>query len=213
MEPLKHLRRLLRNKKVLLMEEMRKDLEGRSRISVFRDLKELDYCSSYSNAGKYYTLREVANFDDDGLWRYREIGFSNYGTLKETVFHLVENSKAGYQHEELRQLLQVRVHNTLLELVKAKRLKRLGREKLYLYVSGNAQRAREQYKKREELSQTTSVSAKVIIEILAEVIRGNRICVEVAELAERLRERGVPVAEQQVAQVLGLYGVKKTLGS
>lgn len=213
MEPYKRLRRLLRNQKVLLMEELQKELEGRSRISVFRDLKELDYCSSYSHTGKYYTLREVAHFDDDGLWRYKEIGFSDYGTLKETVFHFVENSEAGYQHEELRQLLQVRVHNTLLELVRAKRLRRIGREKQYLYVSGNAQRAREQCKKREELSRTTPVSAEVIIEILAEVIRGSRICTEVAELTQRLRERDVPVAEQQVAQVLGLYGVKKTLGS
>ena len=48
---------------------------------------------------------------------------------------LVEQSDAGRTHSELHVRLQVRVHNTLLDLVEAKRI---GRETLrghYLYVN------------------------------------------------------------------------------
>ncbi len=215
MEFSKHLSRVLHRQKVLSMEDLRKELGGRSRVSVFRDLKTLDYRSSYSHAGKYYALCDVAKFDKDGLWHYEDKRFSAYGTLKETVFHLVENSEAGYQHEELRQLLQIRVHNTLLDLMREKRLRRLGQEKQYLYVSGSSQRARTQHEKREELSRSARVlvSVEMIIEILAEVIRGACFCVNVAELTHRLSQRNLQVTQRQVAHVLNLYAVKKTLDS
>lgn len=212
MEATKRLRRILRRQKVSTMEDLQKSLEGRSQISIYRDLKELDYCSSYSHAGKYYTLSEVACFNDDGLWQYDGIGFSRYGTLKETVYHLVDNSDTGHHHEELQCLLKIRAHNTLLGLVCEKRLRRIGRKKLYLYVSGDFQRAGEQRKRREELIRAPT-SVELTIEILAEVIRGSRICIEAAELTARLSQQGVEVTEQQVADVLRMYGVKKTLGS
>jgi hypothetical protein len=39
-------------------------------VTVFRKLKPLDYLTSYSHRGRYYTLREVARFDDKGLWSH-----------------------------------------------------------------------------------------------------------------------------------------------
>ena len=37
-------------------------------MTIFRRLGELNYRSSYSHRGKYYTLDEVSEFDDLG-WR------------------------------------------------------------------------------------------------------------------------------------------------
>ena len=37
-------------------------------VTVFRKLRELNYLTSYSHRGRYYTLTEVARFDADGLW-------------------------------------------------------------------------------------------------------------------------------------------------
>ena len=215
MEQSKRLHGLMRRQKVLSMKKLRAEMGGRSRVSIFRDLKEVEYLSSYSDAGKYYALRKTARFDSDGLWQYEDIGFSMYGTLKETVFHLVDNSEVGYHHEELQELLRVRLHNTLLDLVTEKRLRRVGIEKRYLYVSANARRALAQSSKREKMSQASILpaSAQLTIQILAEVIRENQISVEVEELTQRLVRQKVQVSQRQVAQVLKLYGVKKTLGS
>ena len=209
------LRKLLRRSKIATMPELQEQAVGRARISIFRDLKELGYCSSYNHAGKYYTLLEVARFNEEGLWHYEGIGFSRYGTLKETVYRLVTKSEAGYRHEELHERLGVRVHNTLFALVNEQRLQRTGPEKQFLYVSGNKRRAREQLRARESQrrAEQVALTSEVIIAILAEVIREHRICVELGALTERLVKRGVNVSMRQVAQVLEHYGVKKTLVS
>src|SRR3989442_417549 len=96
-------------------------LETHSRMSVFRRLSDIGYFSSYSHAGRYYTLEDIPQFDRDGLWHYQGVGFSRYGSLKSTVEHLVKDADTGRTHSELYVRLQVRVHNTLLDLVRGKR--------------------------------------------------------------------------------------------
>jgi hypothetical protein len=41
-------------------------------ISVFRKLKELSYRTSYSHRGSFYTLAEIADSDERGLWSSAE---------------------------------------------------------------------------------------------------------------------------------------------
>ena len=90
-------------------------------MTAFRRLSELSYLSSYSHAGRYYTLPDIPQFDPDGLWLHGGVGFSRHGTLKDTVPVLVDRSESGVLHRELQRRLQVRVHNTLLDLVRTKR--------------------------------------------------------------------------------------------
>lgn len=70
-------------------------------------LKRWKAIHSFNKNGKYYVLPEVAYFDKDGLWQYRDIRFSKYGNLKQTVIGLVTNSKAGLTILELKQLLGI----------------------------------------------------------------------------------------------------------
>jgi hypothetical protein len=52
--------------KVLTFDEVAACLGSPARITVFRKLRALGYRSSYSHAGRYYTLEEVAEFDENG---------------------------------------------------------------------------------------------------------------------------------------------------
>ncbi|HPG30463.1 MAG TPA: hypothetical protein PLQ81_06720 [bacterium] len=38
------------------------------KMTIFRKLKELSYITSYSHAGKYYTLNEIAKYNENGIW-------------------------------------------------------------------------------------------------------------------------------------------------
>src|SRR6202162_2633180 len=58
---------LLRNQ-IATLDELKQTLGTPVDVTVFRKLKPLDYLTSYSHRGRYYTLREVARFDDHGLW-------------------------------------------------------------------------------------------------------------------------------------------------
>jgi len=84
-----------------------------SRTTVFRVLSEAGYLTSYSYAGRYYTLKEIPQFDTQGLWSYGEALFSKYGTLRATIVRFVQDAAAGQTHGELRERLRLRVHDTL----------------------------------------------------------------------------------------------------
>src|SRR5215210_2489540 len=62
------LRTLLRRNKIATLDELKQALGTPVDVTVFRKLKPLDYLTSYSHRGRYYTLLEIARFDDRGLW-------------------------------------------------------------------------------------------------------------------------------------------------
>jgi len=128
--------------KVLNLEKVKAALGTPVKMTALRKLRELDYHSSYSHAGRYYTLERLARWDGHGLWTYKGIRFSRHGTLVETVAQLVEAAAGGWMAAELADVLGVRVHAALLTLYRRGRVLRhqIGGE--YLYVSvhrGSAQ--------------------------------------------------------------------------
>jgi hypothetical protein len=208
------LARLFRHRSIADLDQIKAALGTRSHMTVFRRLSSLGYLSSYTHAGRYYTLVSIPAFDDDGLWRYQGVGFSRHGTLKNTVLHLVESSEAGRTQHELQLRLQVRVHNPLLDLVKARRLGRERLDREYVYVAAARARAAEQIDRRRALGVAGAISAPPMaaldIEVLVEVIHGVRVPPPApATVAARLRARGVAVTPVQVEQVLARHGVVK----
>ena len=66
---------------VASLPEVMAALGTRARRTAFRKLKELPYRTSYSHRGGYYTLEELIDFDQHGLWSFRAVRFSAAGTL------------------------------------------------------------------------------------------------------------------------------------
>ena len=125
----------LRRSKIATMPELKKALGTEVDVTVFRKLKQLAYRSSYSHRGRYYTLDEIAGFDQDGLWSFQSVWFSRWGTLLDTAEAFVENSRAGRFVEELDNLLHVGTKEPLLRLVQHERIARQPVGGLYLYCS------------------------------------------------------------------------------
>jgi hypothetical protein len=193
------------------MPDIARAMAPRALRSLFRDLVELGYLSSYSHTGRYYTLRSIPQFDADGLWRYEGVGFSRDGTLKATVLRLVRGSDAGRTQRELQLRLGVRVHNPLLELVERKQLRREAVDDEYVYVAGARVRAAEQLKRRRVLP-AAMVSTTLELEVLVEVIHATRPSVLDAQtLAARLGARGVRASADEVTAVLARHGLEKKL--
>jgi hypothetical protein len=135
---------LLRQQKIATMEDLKEALGTSADATVFRKLAELDYRTSYSHRGRFYTLDEVALFDELGLWSFRQVWFSRFGTLVSTVEALVVASEAGYDAVELEDVLHVEAKQALLRLV---RDGRMAREKVagrYIYLSAQAATRRAQ---------------------------------------------------------------------
>jgi hypothetical protein len=212
---LKALRGFFKKKRVAMLPDIYALLGTTSRMSAFRRLRELDYLSSFSHVGRYYTLPGVANFDPQGLWFYEEVGFSRFGNLKETVIHLVDQSVAGKTHEELEQQLRLRVHNTLLELVRSGKLTREAFEGVFVYLSRRSDRAQQQLVRRREGvgdSAQDVLPDGIVIEVLAEIIRSNRVQIDQSALLSWLTKRGIRISASQLQRLCARLGLKKTLG-
>ena len=114
--PVDQLEKQFESQIVLDMKNMKTILGTDVDMTIYRNLKRLCYISSYSHAGKYYSLERLARFDQQGLWHYFDIHFSKSGTLKDSVIYLLEKSEQGYLAKELQEILQVNTHNVLLAL-------------------------------------------------------------------------------------------------
>ncbi len=110
------LRSLLQRQKIATLAELKEAVGTSAAMTVFRKLSDLGYQTSYSHRGKYYTLADIPNFDDQGLWFYQAVGFSRDGTLLATAQRFVEQARVGFTAGELRDLLQVEVKQALLHL-------------------------------------------------------------------------------------------------
>lgn len=129
------LRSLLLRNKIATLDELKQALGTPVDVTVFRKLKPLDYLTSYSHRGRYYTLREIARFDDNGLWSQAAVWFSRFGTLLATAQAFVNRSPRGYFAPELARALHVEVQDALHQLAQQHRVSRQLVSGLYLYTA------------------------------------------------------------------------------
>lgn len=135
---------LIRKKKIASLPELMEALGTQARRTVFRKLRELSCRTSYSHAGRYYTLDDVAEFDHLGLWSHREIRFSRRGTLRDTAVALVTSSADGVFVEELDTVLHVGTKDALRQLVLSEQLARAEVAGRFLYCAADAGHRRKQ---------------------------------------------------------------------
>lgn len=128
----------LQRHKIATLAELKQALGTEVALTVLRKLKELDYLSSYSHGGRYYTLRSIARFDNQGLWSHERVWFSRHGTLLATARHFIDQAAQGYFAQELASALHVQVHDALRQLASRGQIARENLSGLYLYTSTDA---------------------------------------------------------------------------
>lgn len=134
----------LNNSKIATIEDLKIVLNTQSRMTVFRRLRKMNYISSCSHRGKYYSLKQLAKYNQYGLWIYKTVLFSEYGTLKKTLEILINKSEKGYTASELNKVLNIKVDDALLELQKNRSINRKKIFGVYVYLSTASKCAKKQ---------------------------------------------------------------------
>lgn len=212
-ESARALRSFFRKRPVADLATLFEVLDTRSRMSVFRRLRDIGYFSSYTQTGRYYTLAEVPSFDEHGLWWYQAVGFSRRGTLRATVAWLVEEAEGGYTHAELEVRLRIQVHNALLVLVRAGAIRREVLAGVYLYVSSDATRAKLQLVvRREQVAEAARLPRlppdEVVLLVLVEALHASEGMPAPPVVAARLAARGEEVSPEQAERVYDHFGLE-----
>ncbi len=208
--------KVFRKKYIVNLDELFHVLDTRSRMSVFRRLKPLEYLTSFTHAGRYYTLPDIPKFDKLGLWFYQDVGFSSAGTLKSTIVDIVHSSEDGMTPKEMLNLLRLHVpnslHNTLHELTKNKKLERHRLQRLPLYTSIDFDIAQNQMTRRERIKSRSLIPAVPSIEetiaVLVEDLRAGKVLALPSTVSARLTAQGMAITVDKVKQIFSQYGLK-----
>jgi hypothetical protein len=203
--------------KVATMRHLRHQFQV-SHMTVVRALKKFGYYASYNHNAAYYVLKDVPEFDDWGLWAYRNIRFSYYRSLPETIVAVVEKAPAGLTVRELEQRLQTKVGNLVSRLVGEGRVQRerlVGRQVVYLASSPEVRSPQLRQRQQELQEQAargkaelpTGCSATEVIEVLRAMIVTRDDNPE--RLARGLQTGGTRITAGQVRRVLDHYALEK----
>jgi hypothetical protein len=165
------LRTLLLRNKIATLDELKQVLGTGVDVTVFRKLKPLDYLTSYSHRGRYYTLPEIARFDDRGLWSQAEVWFSHFGTLLATAEEFVHRSPRGYFADELAPLLHVEVQDALHQLTQQERVARQIVSGRYLYTAPEPTVQRRQRRARHSAEALPTVLDASVLEVAPEEVK------------------------------------------
>lgn len=142
--------------KIATMELLKRELNTSAERTLYRKLKKLDYQTSYTHGGAYFTLERISRFNDDGLWCYKSVCFSRHGTLQATLETWVDSGDRGFYVAELHAALNASVKETLLRLFKRGRVSRQKIEGRYLYCSPKTAKRNNQIRaRRAELAAET----------------------------------------------------------
>ncbi|MHC4335850.1 MAG: hypothetical protein ACYSUV_19185 [Planctomycetota bacterium] len=185
-------------RRVLTLVELSKQLQCSNR-TVVRRLKRHGYYSSYNHRGKFLTIKEVARFDSRGLWVCKGARFSKRGNLKSTVQHFVDSSKQGMTHEELGTLLGLRVHDTLLDLVRERRIERERIGVVFVYCSRKRSVRKKQILRRKEFLKTQErprPTSRQKIATLLELIKHPKATRQ--EIVRRCKRGGLAISRKVV---------------
>ena len=155
------LRQFLRRNRMATLPQLKQVLGSEADSTVFRKLKELSYRTSYSHRGRFYTLDEIADFDERGLWSFNSVWFSRHGTLVATVEVFVHQAPAGYFASELQGVLHVPVKEPLLQLVQQGKIARQTVSGLYLYCARDRNQRQQQLLARQARLEQSTIATGV----------------------------------------------------
>ncbi len=164
-------RLFLERQKVATLPDLREVLGTTGTMTVFRRLKVLGYVSSYSHRGSCYTLQDIPDFDERGLWSHHAVWFSKYGNLVETAKEFVDESETGFSATELQSVLHVECKRPLLKLFKERRIHRQRIHGVYVYLSAEKGKQRSQMLLREEREADSQIGISPEIEVLSHELK------------------------------------------
>jgi len=202
--------RLFKRSMIAELPTLERALGTTSRTTVYRALSALGYLTSASHASRFYTLEDIPAFDADGLWRHGGVLFSKDRTLRQTIVRVVESAPTGRTHGELRELLRLRVQDTLSDLTKDEMIDRVRIERRFVYVNIEQAVAQAQIARRKEVHAKAASQAlrpAAVLEVLLELIHGAGAWVASKVVSKRLQARGVDVTPEQVEGLYREHGI------
>jgi hypothetical protein len=182
-------------------------------VTARRRLKALSAYTSYNRNGRFYTLPEIAQFDDMGLWRHQGAFFSKHGNIKQTLVYLVTHSEHGLSGAELGEILGLQPRSFLSHFRDHPAIYRenmMGRW-IWFTVDPGIREQQMQARLAEGVARESRMPSDMeAVMILVDLIDHPQSDVE--QIARRLKSKDIDIGVTAIRQLLGHHGLlKKTV--
>lgn len=215
-ERLEEVERNIRERRVMSFDDVLHGIDC-SAITLRRDLKALNTISSYTHSGRFITLPGIPQFDGHGIWIYRKIGFSRFGTSLDTIVGLIEQSEGGFSRIELEEILGIRISQQIQVLMQRGKLHRVKMGNQYLYIPEAAQRNKKKKLKLIGARQTEEYFEKAIqktdlVALLKAVLVESKVGIEIESIKRIAKKYSLRIPPQKIQRLLVKYDLpeKKT---
>jgi hypothetical protein len=181
--------------------------------TVQRKFTHLPVLRSYNKNSRYYTLSDIPDFNNNGIWRYRDIFFSANGNLKKTVKNLILASERGLNGNEIGEIVNLSPRSFMHRFHELEGVFREKHEGVYVYFSDDPATYSKQCSKRVYAGVMRKIDDAVAVKILVEHIRHPEMSTE--ELSIVLRDRRCcDVSASEIQNLLAFHDLlKKTRDS
>jgi len=160
-------------------------------------IKQWRAYTSYNQNGKYYTLPQIPQFDQYGLWRYKDVGFSKCGNLKKTIVHVITASPAGLSGKQLGEILGLSSQSFLHHFRECPGIYREKHDGVFVYFSDVDDICGKQVHQRSSLtcrSAIVTISDTEAILILVAIIRQHGISAEDIAALSEIKKSGIKLS-------------------
>jgi hypothetical protein len=156
--------------------------------TVQRQFAALEVLRSYNKNSRYYTLPDIPQFNAHGIWRYRDIFFSRYGDLRNTVKYLILSSENGLSGSEIGSIVNLVPRSFMHHFREMEDIFREKHGGVYVYFSNDPTTYANQRLKRAQVSDVQDISDAIAIKILVGYIKYPDSSVEELSTILRLQE-------------------------
>jgi len=152
----------IKKKKVVSWQELEQQFNAQRGVIKYK-IRDQQLFSCLFNKGQYFTIYDLVKdeISDEGLWRYKDIVFSNFGSIEPTLQELITQSKAGYNSKDLKKMLNLDLYHQLKHLVRNKQLNRIKIGYDYFYFALDEETRKRQIKARQEITPDTDMGCEV----------------------------------------------------
>ena len=176
--------------------------------TVQRQFAELAVLRSYNKNSRYYTLSEIPKFNTHGIWCYRDIFFSKYGGLRQTVKYAIIASDGGLSGNEIGDIVNLLPRSFMHHFREMEGIFREKHGGVYIYFSNDPTIYARQKFKRVRAIDAKRISDTIAIKILVVYIKHPELSEE--ELSSILRrEHDLDISPSMITNLLLFHGLLK----